>query len=296
MPEILFLDELEKQFREIAERDALATPRRVRRRRRRVLALGSALAALAVIAVVAIDPFAPSSSRLVAAARAATVPARVVEHVVTTTQQIEGDRTVTSRDEIWTASGEPLGYREIVDNPVYGGIIERADAPGVSSTFDAASGVIYERTLPPDFINLDPTRPSEDLVMVRRALTYSGARDKGPVIYEGRTLQRFDFGSRESNGQRCSYYATREEYVPVAVDCVNLVGSPWVRAHIAYEFLERSEANDALLSIRAQHPGAAVDRAPITDCDREPHYYGTGVGPDFAGDPRNAPCAMHEAG
>jgi hypothetical protein len=160
----------------------------------------------------------------------------------------------------------------------------------VSSAFDATSGVIYERTLPANAINLDPTRPSEDLAMVRRALVLPGARDMGGATIAGQPVERFEYGSRETNGQRCTYYATRGDYVPVAVECVNLVGGPWLRARITYEFLARTPANDALLSLRAQHPGARVNRAPIAYCDQEPHYFGPGVGPDFAGDPRNAPC------
>jgi hypothetical protein len=296
MPEITFLSDLEEKLREIAERDARAPARSPRQRRRFVLAVSAALAAIAVVALVAADPFASSSSRLVAAARAATVPPSVIEHVVTVTEQVERGTVVSVRDELWTASGEPLGSRVVIDNPAYGGVIERAEAEGVSSSFDATSGVIYERTLPANWVNLDATRVPEDLTFVRRALEHQTARDMGPTTLDGQPVQRFDYGSRETTGQSCSYYATREDYVPVAVDCTNLLRHPWLHARITYDFRERTAANDALLSIRAQHPGAAVDRAPITDCDLEPHYYGPGVSPDFADDPRNAPCGHKETG
>jgi predicted RNA methylase len=294
MPEIIFLDELEKQFREVAERDVRVPAQPPRRRRRLALALACALAVSGAIALLAVNPFASGPSSLVAAAGAAAVPPSVVEHVVTLTEQIEDGRQVTVRDELWTASGDPLGSRVVIDNPAYGGRIERSDAQGVSSAFDASDGVIYERTLPANFINLDATRPSEDLGFVRRALAASNARDMGPTTLAGQPVERFDYGSRETTGQRCSYYATRGDYIPVAVDCVNLIG-PALRAHISYEFLPRTDANDALLSLRAEHPGAAIDRAPITHCDQEPHYFGPGVAPDFAGDPRNAPCMSRGA-
>ena len=292
MPEIIFLDELETQFRELAERDVRALARPSRRRGRLVVTLCCATVAAAALALIAVNPFASGPSSLVAAAGAAAVPPSVVEHVVTSTVQIEQGKQVTVRDELWTASGDPAGSREVIDNPAYGGIIERADARGVSSTFDASNGVIYERALPANFINLDPSRPSQELGTVRRLLALSDARDMGTATIDGQTVERFDYGSRETNGQNCSYYATRGDYVPVAVDCLNLFGHPWLRAHTSYEFLPRTAANDALLSLRAQHPGAAVDRAPIADCDQEPHYFGSGTDPDFAGDPRNAPCMV----
>jgi hypothetical protein len=248
-----------------------------------------------VIGLLAADPFASVSSRLGAAAHAATVPPSVVEHVVTLTDLVEQGRTVTVRDELWTASSEPLAYREVIDDPINGGLMERAEAPGLSSAFDASDGTIYERTLPADAINLDPTGVTDDLSFVRRVLANGYATDMGATVLDGKPVERFEYGSRDTNGQKCSYYATREDYVPVAVDCVNLIGHPWLRASISYEFLGRTADSNALLSISAQHPGAPIDRAPITYCDQEPHYYGPGAGPNFEGDPRNAPCGAPHA-
>jgi hypothetical protein len=296
MTEITFLTELEERFRKIADRDARAAPRRSGKRRRLVLAVCSAVAVAAALALVAADPFGSSSSSLVAAARAASVPPDVIEHVVALTDQSDQGRSMTVRDELWTASGDPGGSREVISNPAYGGVIERADAQGVTSAYDPVAGVIYERTLPANAINLDPARVSEDLAFAHRALASGSATDAGHAVLDGRPVERFDYGSRASNGQACSYYATRDDYVPVAVDCTALVKAPWgTHARITYEFLARTPANDALLSLRAQHPGATVDRAPIAHCDQEPHYFGPGAAPDFAGDPRNAPCGVRHA-
>jgi hypothetical protein len=98
-------------------------------------------------------------------------------------------------------------------------------------------------------------------------------------------LERYDLGGPATE-QTCSYDVAGPELVPVASDCTNLLGHPWLTGHSTYAFLDETPANEALLSLEAQHPGARVDRAALTSCDREPSYSGPG-------DPRNAPCFVN---
>jgi hypothetical protein len=283
MPEITFLDELEAQLTAVAERDL--TPR-VRRPRRAALAAMALAIGLAVVALVAVDPFGASSRP---AAGAATLQANLIEHSVVTTRQLEHGVPVTVREEHWYGWGSLSGDRSIVDDPANGGVVETADSDGLYSSYDAASNVIYERTAAtPDLADGDRLMVQQDLYAVRRALAFSDAHDAGPVTVGGQALERYDFGGPASE-QTCSYDVTRPDLVPVMSDCTNLLGHPWLAAHSTYAFLDETSANEALLSLEAQHPGARVDRAALTSCDQEPIYFGPG-------DPRNAPCFVNVPG
>jgi hypothetical protein len=281
MPPIAFLDRLESDLRAIADREAPARPPAPRRRLATLLA---ALAAVAAVFVLASDPFGGGGgSRLSAAAQAAAVPPDVIDHRIETTRQIEDGTTVTVREESWFDAANAETWRKITDDPADGGRVEIAEQPGLQLSYDAAGGVVYERTNPGNWKGSDTSEAVEDLQSIRRALTFGGATDVGPASIAGQPVERFDFGSRDTNGQACSYYATRDDLRPVALDCTNLLGHPWLTSHVSYEWLGATAANLDLLSLTAQHPEARVDRAPLGECIDGQDYFGHT-------DPRNAPC------
>jgi hypothetical protein len=177
------------------------------------------------------------------------------------------------RLERWVATDSSSTWRSITDDPANGGQIEQAEGPSTVSSYDASGNVVYERTKPGTWKCLDHSTATDDVNAVSRALA-GGANDRGQTSVDGQTVERFDFGSRESNGQACSYYATLQDLRPVALDCTNLLGHPWLSSHTIYEWLDPTPANNALLSLEAQHPSAQVDRAPLGECVMGQKYFG----------------------
>lgn len=282
MAEIAFLRKLEDDLREIAERDARTPVRHVYRRRSLAGLIGTGLVAAVAVAVIG-NPFSAGASKLGAAAQAAVAPPDVIEHTIQWTKQIENGATVTVRAEQWNSSSDPSTWRSVTDDPANVGIVESAERPGFVSSYDAANGVIYDRAEPANWKGSDLSMAEQDLNAVRIALAHSSVKDMGATTIDGQAVERFDYGSRESNGQACSYYATSSDLRPVSLDCTNLLGHPWLTSHETYEWLAPTPANAALMSLSAQDPDARIDAAPMTSCDHELAYFGPA-------DPRSAPC------
>jgi hypothetical protein len=288
MPEISFLRELEGQLRDVADRDALAPKKHATRRWGVVGVCGTAVVAVLAFAVIG-SPLDSGGSRLDAAANAAVAPPGLIEHTVEWTKQLESGNTVTVRQELWSLSNDPSVWRSLTDDPATGGRVEQAEDPGEVSSYSAGDNVIYQRTKPSNWKPLQNSAAESDLNAVRVALAYSNAKDAGPTTMNGQAVERFDFGSRETNGQTCSYYATREDLRPVAIDCTNLIGHPWLSSHKTFEWLDQTPTNNAFLSLPTQHPNAQIDRAPLGVCEQGHDYFGPQ-------DPRNAPCVVNAPG
>jgi hypothetical protein len=176
-----------------------------------------------------------------------------------------------------------------VTDPANGGPIEQAESPTTVSSYDAGGAVIYERTKPANWKAADHSMAIDDMNVVRRALAGASVRDPGATTLDGQTVERFDFGSRDTNGQACSYYATASDLRPVALDCTNLLGHPWLSSHTSYEWLDPTPANSALLTLEAVHPDARVDSAPLGECVQGRDYFGPT-------DPCDAPCFVNAPG
>src|SRR4051794_19035719 len=86
-------------------------------------------------------------------------------------------------------------------------------------------------------------------------------RNCGAQVVGHATIAGRDTLEIRSRDGHTTYYVDSTTYVPVELDTTGTDGGTSLRFE-AYEVLPATDANEALLSLAAQHPSAIVDRDP----------------------------------
>jgi hypothetical protein len=261
------LNLLERDLRKLAEpqaedgwiRQALRTqlvgqlrPRPRRRPRMRIAAGVSAVSAAATIALVALvgttgsgGPTAADAAIIHHALRALTPPAGEILHA----KVVGTQNGATFGAEVWRQTDPPYAGRAI-KGPL-GAQQEFSNNGTTNSEYDRATNTIYEHPDPSP-----PPAPSDPVAQVRQQLASGQAQVNGTVVIDGTSLYKIDL-PREFVG-----YFDTSSYAPRYLDAPQRDGTV-VRFRVeAYEYLPMTSANQDLLSVTAQHPGARIDTNP----------------------------------
>lgn len=239
----------------------MARPRRQPVRR---IILALAVPVVAVVAAVLALGGGPGAVEQALAA-AGDAPANTIVHFVSIPRGPSGD--MVQRAEMWGASSPPYARRWVLqanDSPP----VEQGARGNLYTQYDPA-GVVYVRTLdggiaegtrPPDF----GARPEQ----VKAHLRSGNARAAGELTIRGETVRRFLMTT--AAGETCVYDVQPDTFFGVRLTCNGPDGSTSQR----WKYLPRA-GNECLLSVRASHPEAAVDRARIGACVDERHTAST---------------------
>ena len=261
MHDDLDLELLERDLRQLAEpredderirlavREQLGARIRPPRRRRvprriAVTATAVSAAAAAVLVLVVVvgtggsgGPSVADAAVIHRALTAVTPPAGDILHTRLT--GVHGGVTFTN--EVWQQTAPPYAGRAIKDHE------EFSNNATSASEYDPATNTVYEQP------NSSPPTPFTDpIAKIRQELASGQAQVDGTVVIDGASLYKVDM----PNGM-VGYFDTRN-YAPRYVD-VPQVGRLRV---VVYEYLPMTPANQDLLSVAAQHPGARIDTNP----------------------------------
>jgi hypothetical protein len=261
---VRFGDQLERAV----ERDRLAARRRPRR-----LALRATTATAAAVAIAAgvvslplgdgtVAP--PGVATASAAERAVAVlspgPGSIVHTVATYRATAAGGGVSTWREETWRQTARPYAVRELVTRD--GARIETGTVGDRGAElYDPASNTIYVN--PPDggpaLGTPEPAADGDPLAEQMADLLRSGRARA--VSRAGATI-RFAYDDPLPGGGsvKWTYVVDATSYRPIRLTTASLDGSRVAVRFGTYEALDASPRADALPSLRAQHPGAAVAR------------------------------------
>jgi hypothetical protein len=223
-------------------------PRPRQRLRMRIFAGVSAVSAAAAVALLALagstgsgGPAAADAAIIHHALRAVTPPAGEILH----TKVVGTQNGVTFTAEVWRQTAPPYAGRAIKDQ------VEFSDNGTTSFEYDPASNTIYER---PD--SSPRPAPNDPVAQVRQELASGQAQVDGTVVIDGTSLYKIDL-PRGFVG-----YFDTSNYAPRYVDAPQRDGTV-VRFRVeVYEYLPMTSANQGLLSVTAEHPGARIDTNP----------------------------------
>lgn len=261
-----------EQLERAVERDRHTGRRRRRRIAIRMVATTAAAVAIAVGAVslagddASLRP--PGVATASAAERAADVlsaaPGSIVHDAATYRQVGPDDSVTTWREETWRQTSRPYARRELTTRD--GVAIETATVGDrAARLYDATTNTIYTNApdagpavgTPMPANDGDPRR--EQLV---RLLRSGDARAVRRSTAGGRAVIRFAYQNAlpEGGAVEWTYVVDAKTYQPMRLTTNSPDGSRVTARFETYETLEQSEETTALLSLRAQHPDAAVDR------------------------------------
>jgi hypothetical protein len=221
-----------------------------RRRPPRRVALGwSAVAtAAATIALVVVVTTAGSGGPGVAQAAivhhaltAVTPPANEILH-----EEVVGAQNGAAiAAEWWQQTSPPYASRGIKGSAGHQG--EFGDNGTTSFMYDPTTNTIYEQS--------DSSRPTftDPVSQVRNELARGQAQSVGTVVVGGATLYKIDLP-----GGLVGYFDPNT-FQPRYLDDPQRDGSVVRLRVVAYEYLPMTSANQALLSVTAQHPTAHVE-------------------------------------
>jgi hypothetical protein len=251
------LELLERDLRQLAEpqeddeqiRRAVRTqlevrirPRRRRRVSRRILVAASTVSAAAAAVLVLVvgtngssGPSAADAAIIHRALTAVTPPAGDILHTKVT--GVHGG--VTFVNEVWRQTASPYAGRAIKDRE------EFSNNGTTESDYDPATNTIYEHPAP-------ATPFTDPVANIRKELASGQAQVDGTVVIDGAALYKVDMPKG-----MVGYFDTRN-YALRYVD-VPQVGRLRV---VVYEYLPMTPADQALLSVAAQHPSARIDTNP----------------------------------
>jgi hypothetical protein len=212
----------------------------------------SAVSAAAAIALVALvgstgsgGPALADAAIIHHALRAVTPPAGEILH----TKVVGTQNGTTFGAEVWRQTDPPYAGRAI-KGPL-GAQQEFSNDGTTYSEYDPATNTIYEH---PDAS--PPSAPNDLVGQVRQELASGQAHVNGRVVVGGTSLYKIDL-PRGFVG-----YFDTSNYAPRYVDAPQRDGTV-VRFRVeVYEYLPMTSANQALLSVTAQHPGARIDTNP----------------------------------
>jgi hypothetical protein len=223
-------------------RRILELPRSPRRRRRRstVLRLAAVVAAVTALSVGVLSVLPGQETSAVARASAA-LDGSILHTVVATHTGSSSETTETWQQLSAPYDSRELGRRELAQNNGYPELYD--------SRTKTISVVVPGTKLPP------PGRPTSEparLLRVMRSMLSSGeAREQGSITVAGRRAIRIV-------ADNASLLVDAESYDPIEWTIVSDDGVEQTSRFRTYEVLPATDANLALLSLRAQHPGAKV--------------------------------------
>jgi hypothetical protein len=229
--------------------------RRTRRVAFRLAAVGAVALAIGLGALSVLPGDGAGRSTVARAATALSPPGGKILHtVILTTENWPDGEVIASRSETWQQTSGPYDHRTVM-----GGQRQRelAMRDGSPESYDATTNTIY--TVVPG-TKLPPLRrpvgsPEDRLLDDLRSFLRSGlAREDGRVTVRGRAAIRIV--SVGSSLKRILVDA--ETYLPIESFSVSDDGVRVTSRYETYEELAATEANLALLSMRRQHPDAAV--------------------------------------
>lgn len=197
--------------------------------------------------------------------RAAAVlsPARgSIVHELASYRHVAGDGSVSRwREETWRQTSPPYARRHVTTRE--GGVRVETATVGrrPARLYDAATGTLY--TNPPSAgAALGTPMPATDGDPLRRQLLEllrsDDARDVTEATRGERRVVRFAFDDVGS-GARWTYVVDARTYAPVVLTTSTADGARTTTRFDRYETLPGTERNQALLSLREQHPRAAID-------------------------------------
>jgi hypothetical protein len=264
-------DELERDLKTLAESQAddehlrlairatlgeqLHGPPKTRRRGKLLLgsaALAAAAAAVALIGTSGSGPSSASAAILAHVVEAISPPPNLIVHVKEAGVQADGSQVAA---EWWQETDAPYAMRlikEVSSQQVdakgnSGGQRVESAADGITfSEYDAGTNTIYQRA--------DATSPTlmDPIETVRASLANGTAHVAGTVTIDGRSLYKIELPDGVVG------YFDRADYQPVYLDNPQRDGSTVRTRVVTYQELPTTSANEALLSITAQHPRASV--------------------------------------
>ena len=177
--------------------------------------------------------------------------AAIIHHALTSVTPPAGDILhtkvtgvhggVTFRNEVWRQTAPPYAGRAIKDNE------EFSNNSTTASEYDPATNTVYEQ---PN--SSSPTPFTDPVAKIRQALASGQAQVAGTVVIDGASLYKVDMPKG-----MVGYFDTRN-YAVRYVD-VPQVGRLRV---VVYEYLPMTPANQKLLSVTGEHPGARIDTNP----------------------------------
>jgi hypothetical protein len=229
-----------------AQLDRGLRPRpRARRRVTRRLALGASavIAAAAAVLVLVVGtngsggPTAADAAVIHRALTAVTPPAGDILHTEMT--GVHGG--VPFVNEVWRQTAPPYAGRAIKDHE------EFSISGTTESDYDPATNTIYEH---PNPVSQSPF--ADPVEKIRQELASGQAHVNGTVVTDGASLHEVDLPDGT-----VGYFDTR-------TDALRYVDVPQVGRLrvVVYEYLPMTPANQALLSVTAQHPNARIDTNP----------------------------------
>lgn len=267
---VRFDERLERAIERDTRRNRGRAPRRLALR----LAATTAVAALTAFAAVSLlgdegrVGGAPVLGVASAHERAAAVlsPDRgSVVHELAAYRHVAPDGRVAAwREETWRETSPPYARRQVTIRD--GARVETATVgSGATRLYDAATDTIY--TNPPSAApSLGTPAPATEGDPLRAQLVEllrsDAGRDATTTTRDERRVIRFRFDNRWPDGSvvRWTYVVDARTYAPIVLTTATADGGRTTTRFERYETLSATGEDEALLSLRAQHPGAAVDR------------------------------------
>jgi hypothetical protein len=286
----------ETELRQAIRRDRSRAKRRLATRVA-ALAVAAAAVALGVLSTLPGD----GQSAVARAAAALRVDSGSILHFQMFGRQANPDGTVSTwRDERWQQTSSPYSMRQ-VEVGAEGARAEIATVDGRTQLYDAATNTIYTGASGPSKAELrkekggssaeeapngngvpkaeaklsNGTDLKQRPAAPRRAgagvqpddadpfraklaalLAVGEARDEGHVTIDGRDAVKLVLGDGSS-----IYFVDASTYAPIEFRSTGEGGRTTLRFPV-YEKLPATPANEALLSLQAQHPSATVDADP----------------------------------
>lgn len=226
----------------------------------RLAVVGAAAAAIALGVFNVLPGNNPSAVERATAALAG--PGDAILHVRAVGSFASREGSVTTWPiESWQQNSPPYDSRLVVSR---GGGIERpelATAGGVREFYDPRENTIYtvrRQGKPGAERGLDPLAPDFSVHQLRDLLGSGEAREDGRVRIDGRDAVRI-----VSTGSGLTLLVDSHTYEPIEWHVITQGRVVTMRVR-TYEWVPATAENRALLSLRAQHPGAGV-RVARTD-------------------------------
>jgi hypothetical protein len=276
------------RFDRLLERAIERDLRHHRRRDRRALALrvsaATALAgAIAFGAASVLDEDSPVLGtsvvgRAAAHERAAAVlsPARgsIVHELAVYRHEAPDGSVARWREETWRQTSPPYARRQVTTRD--GGSRQETATVGRRATqlYDPATGTIY--TNPPSSgPALGTPMPATEGDPLRTQLLELLRSDEARDATEKTRGIRFQLDNVAPDGSRIrwTYVVDARTYEPIVLTTATPDGARTTTRFERYDTLPGTERNEALLSLRAQHPGATVDRSEAGYAEAQARLY-----------------------
>jgi hypothetical protein len=199
-----------------------------------------------------------------AAAVLSPVPGSIV-HEVARYRHVNPDGSVSHRrDETWRQTSPPYGRRQVTTREGGGRVETATVGRRRTQLYDAATGTIYTnppRSGPALGTPMPATEGDPLRAQLLELLRSDEARDATETTRGRRRVIRFRLDDvwPDGNVVRWTYVVDARTYAPIVLTTSTPDGARTTTRFERYETLPATEQNEALLSLRAQHPRATVD-------------------------------------